>query len=131
MQTSEKESTAKRKVLIIEDDNDLVGVLRLRLEAAGFNVQAAQDGEAGLDKVRTFNPDVVLLDLVMPRLDGIEVGRRLRADPATRDLPVISMTALNEPGMEERLHEVGIDDIVRKPFDPQSLVELLNRPHAH
>ena len=127
MEPSHEGKAAKPKVLIVDDDWDLVFTLMLRLKAAGFSVEIAQDGEVGLDRALTFQPDVVLLDLLMPRLDGWEVCRRLRKNPLTRNLPVVAMTGLRRPGSDECLHGVGINKILLKPFDPDRLMEVIEK----
>ena len=127
MEPGEPEKSAKPRVLIVDDDWDLVFSLLLRLKAAGFTVDVAQDGEVGLERAATFQPDVVLLDLLMPCLDGWEVCRRLRSRPSTRFLRVVAMTGLRRPGSDESLHAVGIDQILLKPFDADRLIEAIER----
>ncbi len=114
------------RVLIIDDEPDLVATLSMRFAALGaFAVETALDGEAGLGKVKDFRPDVVLLDQVMPAVDGWEVCRRLRADPATLHLPVVMMTAHPAAETEAMAAAAGIHRVLFKPFDIHKLVETL------
>lgn len=114
------------KVLIIDDEPDIVETLaHLFRNAGGFAVEKAFDGQAGWEKVRTFRPDVVLLDLVMPNTDGWEFCRKLRGDPETRHLPVVMMTACAGPEIESYAHAEGIHRVLFKPFALRGLVETL------
>ena len=110
------------KILIVDDNEANVRLLEVYLKAAGYAVEKAYDGEEALQKVAATNPDLVLLDVMMPRLDGYEVCRRLRADDATNVIPVVMITALT--GLEDRIRglECGADDFVSKPFDKTELM---------
>jgi DNA-binding response OmpR family regulator len=119
------------KVLIIEDDQDLAWALEMYLKGAGFSVQAARNGEVGIDKAKTFHPDMVLLDLAMPAPNGFEVGRRLREDPTTRDIPVMAMTALYESDVRQTLSDIGINQMVSKPFSFSEMADRLHRSLRH
>lgn len=110
------------RILIVEDEPALVAVLRYNLEKEGYRVEEAADGEEGLLKVEETTPDLVLLDWMLPRLSGIEVCRRLRRKPATRDLPVIILTARGEEADRVRGLDTGADDYVTKPFSPGELM---------
>lgn len=115
----------QHQVLIIEDDRSLSEVLTYNLEQAGYRVAVAHDGQDGLNRAQHDPPDVIVLDLMLPVIDGLEVCRRLRADPATRDILVIMLTAR----AEESDHVVGLamgaDDYVTKPFSIKVLQERL------
>ncbi len=116
----------KIKVLIVDDERELVEVLAFRFQSTGaFSVETAQDGLSALRKVSSFKPDVVLLDLLMPVMDGWEFCRRLRENPATRRLPVIVMTAAQSGEAEERARQAGVCQVVFKPFDDHRLVQLM------
>ncbi len=121
----------KAKLLIIDDEPDLVEALQLRFMSSGFEVETAPDGDAGLDKVRSWMPDVVLLDVAMPKLSGWEVCRALRSEGRTRELPVVVMTAAILPDVEERARECGASAIVRKPFDDRQLVRTVRDQLEH
>ncbi|MEW6072122.1 MAG: response regulator transcription factor [Planctomycetota bacterium] len=113
---------AKPTVLLIEDDPDIVEMVRYNLEREGFSVLSAARGEEGVELARRRVPDVVLLDLMLPGMDGLEVCRRLRADHATVRLPILMLTAKGEETDVVVGLEVGADEYVRKPFSPRELV---------
>jgi DNA-binding response OmpR family regulator len=113
----------KAKVLVIEDDRSLVEVLSYNLKAAGYEVLVATDGQDGLLRAETKSPDLVVLDLMLPVVDGLDVCRRLRAQPATRDLPIIMLTAKAEESDEIVGFSLGADDYVTKPFSVKVLLE--------
>lgn len=117
----------KPRVLVVEDEAALVTLLRYNLEKAGFDVAAAGDGEEAMVQVAERTPDLVLLDWMLPLVSGIEVCRRLRRDPETRDVPVIMLTARGEEADRVRGLNCGADDYVTKPFSPS---ELIARVHA-
>lgn len=110
------------KVLIIEDESAIVTILRYNLERAGYRVFEAGDGEEALLQIRENMPDVVLLDWMLPKLSGLEICRRLRRDSATRNLPIIMLTARGEEEDRVRGLDSGADDYVTKPFSPQEVV---------
>jgi len=110
------------KVLIVDDNKANVRLLEVNLRAAGYATEMAYDGEEALEKIRDTNPDLVLLDVMMPKLDGYEVCRRLRADEATSVIPVVMITALKDSEDRIRGLECGADDFVSKPFDKTELL---------
>ena len=108
-------------VLVADDDPDILALVRLRLERDGYEVLSAPDGETALDLALARTPDLALLDVMMPRLDGYEVTRRLRQHGPTTGIPIILLTArVQEPDVELGI-EAGADDYVTKPFSPQAL----------
>lgn len=109
-------------VLIVEDEPDVAALLRYNLNRAGYTVSIAEDGLAGLEKARAERPDLVILDLMLPEMTGEKVCRALKADPSTAGIPVIMLTAKDQP--EDRIagFELGADDYVPKPFSPRELV---------
>jgi DNA-binding response OmpR family regulator len=110
-------------VLVADDDPDILALVRFRLERDGYEVLSAPDGETALDLARARPPDLAVLDVMMPRLDGYEVTRRLREHGPTTTIPIILLTArVQEPDLE-RGFEAGADDYVTKPFSPQALGE--------
>jgi DNA-binding response OmpR family regulator len=113
------------KLLIIDDEEDLVEMLALRLTSTGFDVDRAYDGAAGLEKALATTPDVVLLDNVMPGLDGWEVCRRLRSEPRTRGTRVVLMTAGTPARAEARAKDAQADRVILKPYDHDELVAVL------
>lgn len=118
--------TDGRSIVVIEDEDAIRDVVAYNLERAGYRVAVAADGRAGLELVRATSPELVLLDLMLPELDGIEVCRALRADPTTSMIPVIMLTALGEETDVIDGLEVGADDYVTKPFSPRELVARVN-----
>jgi DNA-binding response OmpR family regulator len=110
-------------VLVIEDDDDIRSLVTFRLERAGVAVHQASDGESGLAAVAAIRPDVVLLDWMMPGIDGLEVCRRLRADPDTAALPIVLLTARAREVDVERGLAAGADAYVAKPFSQPELLD--------
>ena len=113
---------AKSKILLIEDNELNRDMLRRRLERRGFTVTEAEDGLAGLAAAKASPPDLVLMDLRLPDIDGREVTRRLRSDAATATVPVIALTAHAMEGDREAALEAGCDDYDTKPVDLARLV---------
>ncbi len=110
-------------VLVADDDPDILALVRFRLERDGYEVLSAPDGETALDLALARTPDIAVLDVMMPRLDGYEVTRRLREHAPTTGIPIILLTArVQEPDLE-RGFDAGADDYVTKPFSPQALGE--------
>lgn len=116
---------SRKTVLIIDDEKDLTELVRYNLEREGFDVIAATNGETGLDIALRHTPDVLVLDVMMPGLDGLDVCRRLRADARTRRLPIIMLTARASEADRIVGLELGADDYVCKPFSPRELVARL------
>ncbi len=110
-----------RTVLVADDDEDILELVSFRLERAGYEVVTARDGAAALAAAQEQRPDLAVLDVMMPGLNGYEVTQRLRADDATRDIPVILLTARVQEADVNRGFEAGADDYLRKPFSPQEL----------
>ena len=108
-------------VLIADDDDDIRALVAFRLQRVGYDVLTAVDGAEALALAFEHRPALALLDLSMPKLDGYEVTRRIRADEATRTMPVILLTARAQEADVARGFETGADDYVRKPFSPQEL----------
>lgn len=104
------------KVLVVDDNIANLKLAAVVLAKAGYEVLTAQDGEAGLMMVEEHKPDLVLMDVQMPGLDGLEATRRLKAKPATAGIPIVALTALAMKGDEERLRAAGYDDYLAKPF---------------
>jgi len=115
-------------VLVIDDDENIRDIVKLRLEVSGHTVHSAGDGEAGLTRARELKPDLVLLDIMMPRLNGIDVCRQLRADPELAGTPIVLLTAKGQEHDVDRGFDAGADDYIVKPF---SLVELQSRLRRH
>ncbi|MCL4126243.1 UNVERIFIED_CONTAM: hypothetical protein GTU68_036747, partial [Idotea baltica] len=112
-----------KKLLIIEDDRSLAGVLEYNFEAAGYEVFCAHDGQDGINQARNKQPDAILLDLMIPVIDGFEVCRQLRSENATRQTPIMMLTAKAEETDELIGFSVGADDYVIKPFSVKVLLQ--------
>lgn len=111
----------KYKVLVVEDDDSISNVVELNLRLDGYEVFLAADGEEGLAMVEEIEPDLVILDVMMPKIDGWEVLMRLRQRPETRDMPVIMLTAMGDEQSKVMGLRGGADDYVAKPFSPLEL----------
>ena len=112
----------RRRVLVVDDSAVIRSLISVNLELEGFEVVTAVDGQDALDKIHEVAPDVVTIDVVMPRLDGFDTVARLRADPRTRHLKIAMVTACAQEADIRKGHTVGVDAYVTKPFDPDTLV---------
>jgi CheY-like chemotaxis protein len=119
-------------VLVADDDEDILTLVGLRLERAGYEVVTAKDGVEALAVVETRTPDVGVVDVMLPRMDGHELVRRLRARPETATIPILVLTAAVHDRVAEASAEAGADAHMRKPFSPRDLVakleEMLSSP---
>ena len=113
---------AKPTILVVEDEAALLALLRYNLERQGFHVEEATDGQEALLRIAEAKPDLVLLDWMLPAMSGIEVCRQIRRRPATRDLPVIMVTARTEDQDAVRALDTGADDYISKPFAVEALL---------
>jgi CheY-like chemotaxis protein len=110
------------RILVIEDNEDNLVLMRLLLERAKYEVLVAIDGSTGLDIASKEQPEIILLDLAMPEMDGWEVARELKASILTKEIPIIAVTAHSLPKDRERAFEAGCDAIVGKPFSVAKLI---------
>jgi len=115
-------STDSVRILVVEDEADLRELIQYNLTRGGYAVDTAETGEEAIHRARQTPPGLVLLDLLLPRMDGLEVCRRLKADPATASIPVIMVTAKGEDEDVVKGLELGADDYVTKPFSPRVLL---------
>ncbi len=113
-------------VLVADDNDDILALVTFRLERAGYAVIQARDGEEALRLAAEHRPGLAILDLMMPRLDGYEVTRGIRGDPAIADMPIVLLTARSQEADVARGFDVGADDYIRKPFSPQELVSRIS-----
>ena len=116
------ETGSGRKILIIEDESDVADLLTLNLRKAGFRTSTAADGTSGLQKARDDRPDFIVLDLMLPKLSGLEVCKILKSDTATSHTPILMLTAKAEEIDRIVGLEFGADDYVTKPFSPREIV---------
>ena len=112
-------------VLVIDDSPTILKVVQLVLTKAGFNVQTAPDGEAGLEAARSVKPDCILLDFVMPRMNGYQVCRSLAGDDSLSSIPVVLMSAKGDQVGERFVKVMGIVDYITKPFSPEAITAVV------
>jgi two-component system alkaline phosphatase synthesis response regulator PhoP len=111
-----------KRILIIEDDRDIIELVRYNLEQEGFTLGSARDGLSGLEQVKKSPPDVLLLDLMLPKLSGLEICKAIRRDEKLNRLPILMLTARGDESDRVIGLELGADDYVTKPFSPRELV---------
>lgn len=114
--------TTKPKVLVVEDEPDAIELINFNLKNAGFEVTTATDGQEALEKARSIEPDVILLDLMLPEVDGLEVCKILRRNATTADIPIVMLTAKASEVDRVLGLELGADDYITKPFSPREVV---------
>jgi CheY-like chemotaxis protein len=115
-------SQARPRILIADDNPQGLELLEAYLSDCDYDIGTATDGEETLRKVREWLPDLILLDIMMPRISGFEVCKRLRSDPATREIVVLMITALDQPSDVERAVEAGTDEFLTKPINKMELL---------
>ena len=126
--TAKMEEKATKRILCIEDDPEMIDLIRLILGRRGFDVSGAAGGTAGIKAVREQLPDLVLLDLMMPDMDGWEVYQQMKAEESTRSIPVIIVTAKAQSiDKVLGLHIAKVDDYISKPFSPQELMNSVEK----
>jgi CheY-like chemotaxis protein len=133
-QLGQDRGRARRRVLVVEDDKDSREMLRILLELDGHDVHEAEDGPGGLSAALALRPDVVLVDVGLPGLDGHEVARQLRGGPAGPSLLLVALTGYGQPEDRERSRQAGFDAHLTKPISPEKLGELfrmLEAPRSH
>ena len=111
-----------KRILIVEDTEDNRQILRDLLTAAGYDLLEAVDGEQGVAMARAEKPDLILMDIQLPQIDGYEATRRIKADPALRHIPIIAVTSYALSGDEEKTRAAGCDAYIAKPFSPRQLL---------
>ena len=112
-----------KKILIIEDEQDIVKTIKMSLEMAGYEILAAGDGIEGLEKARSGGPDLIILDLMLPKLDGYRVARMLKFDEKHKSIPIIVLTARAQEEDKKLAKEAGVDVFITKPFDLEFLLK--------
>ena len=115
-------SKQSQKVLVVDDEEPIRELLKYNLQKTGFEVKTAGDGEQAVDIAKKFLPDVVLLDIMMPKMDGVETCRRLRDNPQLQNTYIIFLTARSEEYSEVAAFDVGADDYITKPIKPRALI---------
>lgn len=117
----------KKKILIVDDEVDFADMLKMRLEANGYDVVAAHDGEEGIAAAQAENPSLILLDVMMPGLDGYQTLKRLKATRGTEYIPVVMLTAKGETKSIFKAQDIGVTDYLIKPCDSKELLEVLSK----
>lgn len=116
-----------RRILIVDDEADLVETIKLRLETGGYEVITALDGAEGLAKAKGDKPSLILLDIMMPKLNGYQVCRELKSDAACKDIPVVMLTAKTQQTDKFWGREVGASDYITKPFEFSALLNIIEK----
>jgi len=116
-----------RRILVVDDEVELLKAMSIRLKASGYEVITAQDGQEGLEKAKRLIPDLIVLDVLMPKLDGYEVCRLLKFDEKYKYIPVIMLTAKAQDIDKATGKKVGADDYITKPFETQDLIEKIKK----
>lgn len=122
-QKDHSQESPQPKVLVVDDEDNIIELIRLGLHYEGFEVEVASDGEQGLMQAQRINPDLIILDVMMPGIDGLEVCRRLRNNPTTNDIPILMLTAKDDVSDRILGLQTGADDYLTKPFNFYELVE--------
>lgn len=117
------DATAKKRILIVEDEDALAHMMRLRLEKLGYEITLAHDGEEGLKRVAEAKPDLILLDLLLPIVDGVTVCKKIKTDPGTRHITIIFVSAIEKTELAEKCAEAGADGYILKPIAIKGLLE--------
>lgn len=124
----------KKRILLVDDEKQLVELVSMRLEANGYEVIPAYDGQDALDKARKTKPDLIILDLMLPKIDGYKVCRMIKFDEKYKHIPIIMFTARAQENDERLGYEVGANGYITKPFEAQELLnkiaDLLKQPEA-
>jgi DNA-binding response OmpR family regulator len=115
-------NTAAKKILVVDDEPDVASLLTLMLKSQGYNIISAGDGQEALEKARGENPDLILLDIMLPRLDGYKVARMLKFDENFSHIPIIMLTAKIQERDKQMGMEMGANDYITKPFDTAALL---------
>jgi two-component system, OmpR family, alkaline phosphatase synthesis response regulator PhoP len=121
-----KSNQVLHRVLVVDDDQDIIELLQYNLEKEGYEVRSASDGYRAVELARTYHPELVLLDIMMPQMDGIETGRQLREIAELRQTYILYLTARSEEYSEVAAFDVGADDYITKPIKPRALMSRIN-----
>ncbi len=127
MTPNQSNGDAQQTVLLVEDNDQHLELLEAFMgDLPDVRVTTARNGLEAMERIEVDAPDLVLLDIMMPKMSGFEVCKRIKSDPKTRDISVVMVTALNEPGDVERAAECGTDDYITKPIDRKALIDLVS-----
>jgi two-component system cell cycle response regulator DivK len=114
-----------KRVLVVEDQEDLRGVLRDLFTSSGYIVIEAVDGAAGVARAKSDRPDIILMDIQMPIIDGYEATRQIKSDPDLTSIPIVAVSSFAMKGDEEKARAAGCDDYVTKPYSPVQLLRMI------
>ena len=112
-----------KKILVVDDETELLKAISILLKTSGYEVVTAQDGQEGLEKAKSLSPDLIVLDILMPKMDGYEVCRLLKFDEKYKSIPIIMLTAKVQDIDKAMGKKVGADDYIAKPFETQDLID--------
>ena len=116
----------KKKILLVEDEPEFREALRMRLEANGYDIIEAEDGAIGLDTARHQNPDLIILDVMLPKMDGFKVARLLKFDVKYKNIPLMMLTVMSQASDRKMGQAVGADAYLTKPCQPQELLDTIS-----
>lgn len=119
--------TSKKTILVVDDEPDIVKLLEISLKLSNYDVLKAYSGPEALELLKGRKPDLILLDIMMPEMNGYDMCLKIKADPKLKGIPVVMLTAKGQKGDAERGIEAGADDYIIKPFDPYELGEQVTR----
>jgi two-component system cell cycle response regulator DivK len=114
-----------KRILVIEDQEDLRGILRDLLTSSGYEMLEAGDGQAGVDKAKTEKPDLILMDIQMPVMDGYDATRAIKGEPDLNPIPIVAVSSFAMKGDEEKARAAGCDHYITKPYSPMQLLKLV------
>jgi two-component system alkaline phosphatase synthesis response regulator PhoP len=114
----------RAKILVVDDDEHLLRLMTYNLEKADYTVKTCQDGEKALEEFLRFEPDLVILDVLIPKLDGFKISEKIRRYPSKKHIPIIIISAIyRQPSYHDEAKKIGADSYIVKPFDPQELIK--------
>lgn len=116
-----------KKILIVDDEPHTIEMFRFRLESIGYTIDIAYSGVDALKRITENKPDLILLDVMMPHIDGYEVCRRIKADKDTKDIPIIIFTAVGHDDLARKSMDAGANSFITKPFDGNALLEIVRK----
>ena len=114
-----------KRILVVEDQEDLRGILRDLLTSSGYEMLEAADGQAGVDKAKAEKPDLILMDIQMPVMDGYDATRQIKADPKLKPIPIVAVSSFAMKGDEEKARAAGCDHYITKPYSPMQLLRVI------
>jgi len=115
------------KILLVEDEPDQVEIIKIRLESSGFQVISAKNADEGIKLALEEKPDLILMDMILPGMHGLEATAKLKENPETKNIPIVALTAMNPPGFRQECFRTGVSDFVRKPFESADLIRKIEK----